>query len=408
YDALQGQQGTRADREYLRLLQLAAQEGESGVEAALDELLEHGRPLSEQAVRTLLGKDTPLSIAAQVSVPVVDLRQYDALLEEGAELSDSGMSITKPSTEVKHEPGQDGGLDALSAGAASGSDPQPVRGGGAAGDGGVVGLSRVPAGAAAARVPAAATQPDRAAAEGVEAVIGKELVGFGPEAAADQGGAATAESAERGLPGSARERAGLWGAGFGEDACPECAGPGAGAGRPAGAVHQVQPAGAGVAQGEARPGVEGTAAGPVALGGAGDRRPGLCAAEPGRDGGVVHAAGGALRAGQRAGDQQPGVLAVGANLQGSDDNGGGNRPACASQRDPGVQRTELSCRGRQTSACQPAPEGGLSHGNVRPGCGPGSATVVAALRLPPLRQAHTPARFASAGWGIIIVAHGEG
>ena len=56
YDALQAQQPGRADREYVRMLHLAAQEGESGVDAALAKLLDQGRPMSEQAVRTLLGK----------------------------------------------------------------------------------------------------------------------------------------------------------------------------------------------------------------------------------------------------------------------------------------------------------------------------------------------------------------
>ena len=68
YDALQEQQPGRADREYLRLLHLAAREGESGVDAALAQLLEQGRLLSEQAVRTLLGKDTPLSVAVSIAV----------------------------------------------------------------------------------------------------------------------------------------------------------------------------------------------------------------------------------------------------------------------------------------------------------------------------------------------------
>lgn len=412
YDALVAQPaygGKRADREYVRLLHLAAHEGESHVEAALSELLEQRQPLSEQAVRTLLGKDTPLSVAAQVSIPVVDLRQYDALLEGRAGSSDDGVSNPEPNMEVQDEPGPDGGADALSAGAASGSDADATRGGGAAGDGGVVGLPGVLAGAGAARVPAAAAPPDRAAAEGVEAVAGEELVGAGPEASADQGVAAATKSVERGLLGSVRERAGLRRPGLGEDACSECGVAGAGADGPACAVHEVQSAGAGAAQGQTGPGAEERAARAVALGGPGDRRPGLRATEPGGDGGAVHAAGGALRAWQRAGDEQPGVLTVGADLQGPDDDCGGNRSAGASQRDRGAERAELPSRGRQAHAGQLIVEGGLSAGDVRPGCGPGSATVVvAALRLPPLRQAHIPARFASAGWGMIIVAHGEG
>jgi len=115
----------------VRLLHLAAHEGESRVDEALAKLLEQRQPLSEQVVRTLLGKDTPLSVAAQVCVAAVDLRQYDALLEGGAAMSDIGMSNTEPNKEVNDEPGQGGGADALPAGAAFGGGTEPVRGSGA-------------------------------------------------------------------------------------------------------------------------------------------------------------------------------------------------------------------------------------------------------------------------------------
>src|SRR5208282_1366723 len=107
YDALLAQQPGRADREYLRLLHLAAHEGETHVEEALTKLLDQVRPVSEQAVRTLLGKATPLSVAAQVSVPAVDLRLYDALLEgASAAESDMGMSQVDGNKEVSDEQGR--------------------------------------------------------------------------------------------------------------------------------------------------------------------------------------------------------------------------------------------------------------------------------------------------------------
>jgi len=264
-------------------------------------------------------------------------------------VSDIGMSLQEPSKEVSDEQGRDGGVGAWPAGAASGDRAEPVRGGGAAGGGGDVGPCGLPARAGGARVPAAAAQPHRASGEGVAVGVGEELVGPGPEASAGESGPATTWPSERGFSGPAGERAGVWSAGFGEDARPECGVAGAGACGAAGAVHQVQPAGAGVAEGEAGPGPEGVVAGVVALGGPGDRRPGLRAAEPGGDGGAVHAAGGALRAGQRAGDEQPGLLGLGADLQGPDDDGGGDRPAGASQRDRGVERGELPGRGGEES-----------------------------------------------------------
>src|SRR5207302_1741738 len=76
YDTLVAQQPGRADKEYVHLLYLASQEGEGRVEEALAKLLDQRQPLSEQAVRTLLGEATALSAAAFVQVPPVDLCGY--------------------------------------------------------------------------------------------------------------------------------------------------------------------------------------------------------------------------------------------------------------------------------------------------------------------------------------------
>jgi hypothetical protein len=411
YDALVAHDPGRADREYVRLLYLAAKEGESRVEEALLKLLDQVRPLSEQAVRTWLGSATPLSVAAQVSVPAVDLRLYDALLEGvSAAVSDKGMSQDGRNKEESDEQGRDDGADALPSATAFGDGPESTRGGGAAGDGRVVELCDLPDGTAGAGVPAAAAQPDRAFAENLAVAAGEELGEPGFEAFAGEGGAAVAWPLERGFPGSPGERAGVWSAGFGENAriVRGCAG--VGAGGPAGAAHEMQPVGAGTAQGQTRPAAEGNGEGPVALGGHTDRRPGLCPAEPGGDGGAVHTASGTIRAGQRPGDEQLGVLAVGADLQGPDDDGGGDRPAGASQRDHGDERAELSGGvGEAKQRAEQAAGAKLSGGEGRPGWGSGSAPVaVAALRLPPLRQTPNPAGFAWGRWGKLIVAKGEG
>jgi len=204
YDALMAQQVGRADREYVRLLQLAAQEGERRVAEALEKLLGQGSPLSEQAVRTLLGSDTQLSLAARVRVATVNLHSYDALLEgAAAEQSDSGRSVVVRNKEVSDEQRCTGSAAALPEGTSVGDGEGAVRGGGATGDCRDVGLCGLPAGTAPARVPAAAAQPDRAVGQGVETGPGEELVGAGPEAVAGQGGPATAESAERGFSGQA-------------------------------------------------------------------------------------------------------------------------------------------------------------------------------------------------------------
>jgi hypothetical protein len=346
YDALVDQQPGRADREYVRILYLATGVGEAVVEGALAKLLEQGQPISERAVQALLGQETPWSVAARVKVPAIDLRQYDALLDGmSAESSDRDMSVKNQGKEVDHDGEHAGTVGPMPAGTAPTDGAGAVRGGGPASDGGVVGLSGLRAGAAATGMSAAAAQPHRAALEGVETAAGEELEHVGPEALAVEDSAAVAEFGQQGVCRSSRESFALRAAGLGEDPCLMCGGPGVGTDRPAGAVHDLQPAGARVAGGEARPDAQGAAEASGAMAGALDRRPGIRAAEPGGDGSLVLAPGGAVRAEQCAGDEQSGVLAVGADLQGPDDHGGGDRPAGASQRHRGAERAELPGRG---------------------------------------------------------------
>ncbi len=84
YDALTAAGVARADRDYVRLLHLAASTAESEVELALGLLLEHGALPTFDGVRDLVRVParTPLPV---LSRPVLDLAGYDRLLaSEGA------------------------------------------------------------------------------------------------------------------------------------------------------------------------------------------------------------------------------------------------------------------------------------------------------------------------------------
>lgn len=330
YDALVAQHPARADREYVRLLDLATREGEAKVEAALAAQLAAGQLPTAAAVRTVWGEATPLALAARVTVAAIDLRQYDALLDGVfTESSDSPMSLTNPEEEEGHGHGWNERAGALPEGTLPAGDPGAIRDGGAAGDGGDVELPGLPARAGAAGMSAAAAAAHRAVVEGIEAAAGEELGSARPETVAGQGGPTVAWPGERRVPGAARERPDVWPAGLGQDTRIVRGGAGTDAGGAAGAVHQLRVTGPGPVDGEAGPRVEGAVetAGPIR--GFTDRRPGLCAAEPRGDGSVVHAVGGALRAGQCAGNEQPAVLEMGAGVQGPDDGGRGDRPAGA-------------------------------------------------------------------------------
>ena len=323
-------------------------------------LLERRMPLSEQAVQAAMGSDTPLSEAARVSVPAVDLRLYDALLEEASAASDSELS------EVSNQGGESMSQDAM---AALKRCLQELR------------LATVRTQYEA--VMRQAMAESWSYAEFLLELVQREcqqrqhnrierllkasqlpleknwssldLKRLPTKVMQQLRGLLSGDFLDR------RENVLVFGPpGSGKTHALSSRGAGTGAGRSVGCcstkcsllVQELLKA-----KRDLR--AEGTAARAVAVGRLADRRPGLRAAEPGGDGGAVHAVGGALRAWQRAADEQPGVLAVGADLQGPDDDGGGDRPPGASQRDRGDECAELpgGAGQRSRSACTPAREG---------------------------------------------------
>jgi hypothetical protein len=341
YDDLRMRQSSGADPEYLKILQLAAKESETQVEAVLRELLTREQPITAAAVEALLGKPSPSEnayqrLVSETQVEAVDLRCFDVLLTDKEVPDESGESGSSAGT-----PGR------AAQGVASADGESELRGAGSTGGSGDAQLRALPVEPVRSGVSGAAATQDRASVAPIVPAVGEDLRDVRSEASADEGGAASAESARGGLRGSPGEPFGIRQAGLGEDAFALCVGPRPGAPGEAGVVHDVQPAGAGVAGGETRseaePGAE--AVGPLRS--FADRRPGLRATGPRGDGGAVHALGGSLRARQRAVDEQPAVLEVGGDLQRPDDDGGSDRPPGASRRDCGVEPAELPPGARQ-------------------------------------------------------------
>ena len=79
YDRLRRVLPRRADREYVRVLHLAATTSESEVDTALGLLLEAQTLPTVEAVRDVLGLAHPTA-APEISAPRLDLTSYDALL----------------------------------------------------------------------------------------------------------------------------------------------------------------------------------------------------------------------------------------------------------------------------------------------------------------------------------------
>jgi hypothetical protein len=195
YDILLIQQPERAAKEYLSILQLAARESESGVEAALSRLMneESAVRLTVSAVIAELRKNEGRSLL-DVTVAPVDLASYDALLES-KEAEDGNES----ESECEREGNAAGVLE----GTAPASVPCELRGAGSASATGIVELRAVPAGPGGPRVSGTAEPPRAASAAPVAVAAGEELADARPEASADQGGAASAELAGGIVRGSA-------------------------------------------------------------------------------------------------------------------------------------------------------------------------------------------------------------
>jgi hypothetical protein len=85
-DALEECYGKHRNKEYLRILELAATESESKIDDALRTLLQHSddtlhHPISVEAVETMLGVMPSLS-RRDVKVTTIDLRVFDRLYTE--------------------------------------------------------------------------------------------------------------------------------------------------------------------------------------------------------------------------------------------------------------------------------------------------------------------------------------
>jgi hypothetical protein len=85
YDDLVGRDRSRASAEYLRILELAAKEGETGVDEVLRHLIEQDQPITKSAVEAGLRVRDEVREKTDVRIDPVDLRCYDELLTEARE-----------------------------------------------------------------------------------------------------------------------------------------------------------------------------------------------------------------------------------------------------------------------------------------------------------------------------------
>lgn len=325
-----GKDRSEADKEYLKILYLAARESESLVDDALRVLLAEERDISAAAIEEFMRRRQQAPPATEVSVAAVDLASFDELLSHKE--VDDGQNIEC----------QDA-IDRLSERTAFTDDASAVRGPGSSGGAGDAVVRAVFVGAEPGGDGGTSSQPHRTSAPPESDTCGEEPQQLRPEASAGEGSPAIPNAVGRKFFGSLRERFGIWRHGFGEDTQFMCVGAGVDSlrGSQSADVH-VQFAGSGITGCQTRSEVEQSVETAQWLRCFDYRRHWLCAAKPGRNGGAVHTVGGALRARQCAIDEQHPVFGLGEDLQRPNDDGGRHRSVGAPQCDIGVEHPELS------------------------------------------------------------------
>ena len=157
YDLLKDRRPGRVVKDYLAVLLLAAQEGESRVDEALRLLLDKGQSPDTDAVTEALHRGLRPSAVTDVSIEDVDLTMYDRLLRIRRRIMNENPDRPEDSTDRQPQ------------GASSAGDAGRVRGGGPIGPAGIAELRALPAGVDRAGMPGAAWEPDRAIAAGFAA-----------------------------------------------------------------------------------------------------------------------------------------------------------------------------------------------------------------------------------------------
>lgn len=88
YDSLCEQHTlNKAGKEYLKILEFAARENESSVDAALRLLIDHDTKISVEAVESYLQSDQHITAATQIEIASVALQGYDLLLQTVQEVT---------------------------------------------------------------------------------------------------------------------------------------------------------------------------------------------------------------------------------------------------------------------------------------------------------------------------------
>jgi len=347
-----------AVKQYLKILHAAKHEGLELVDDVLRWFLSEGKAIAAKEVLAVVQSRQQIPGPTDVNVEPPDLCTFDSLLshkdvydEQATRGGDSEVdrqnAIIEESRLIEAQlEAYDRHVETVGSieGTTSADVPRAVPDG--CRTGGTRGLdaSSVPVGSDGQGMPGETPQSHRTIDEEL-AVAGGENLGTIPVVSSPVACDATVrDPSQRCVPGPAGQPADFRETRFWEDESAVRIGGSVGKARPLGLVLDVSDAGPGTAASETRPAIGAADQEAAQVRGADHRRPGLCPAEPRRNGGPVHSVVGTLRARQSAVKQQSAVQQMGTDLQGPHDDRCGDRPIDPSFGDHRAEHPQLSPR----------------------------------------------------------------
>jgi hypothetical protein len=351
YDMLSETHATKvADKLYVKILELAAKESQEAVDESLRLQIASGEPIDLERIRQQVMDSTNIAPVTELDLGEPDLSVYDELTPtfskeslqddeiqsskkqprettplvpcgetSSGHVADVGPVSTTASSELS------GALHRVGPERVSGEDQSPGVSQRADGFG-----MRGPSGGSC-----------QAADDSIETSAGQDLAVVRHESSSFECETTTRNASGRIIPGSPGEHLAVREAGEREESYDLRIGGATDSTRTQCAVHDMQSVGSATVDCETGPAVTTVHQTALELRRPDHRRPGICTAESGGDGGALHTAGGTLRTRQCVTDKQSCVQQVGSNLQGRDDHSCGNRPSGSPQRDHRIERPEL-------------------------------------------------------------------
>lgn len=333
-----------AVKQYLTILHAAKHEGLDTVDEILQSLLTSGGEMTAAAVLALIASGQQIPSPMDMDIAPPDLNEFDDLLLDKDAYHDQ-ETCYQPN-QLTSQAASEGGLETRLSdydahlgitsaveGATSADDPRDAHSSGrASGAGSVVALavlSRTDSQGVRVTESESSSEVD----EKLALARGQNLGAISMVAVTIACNPTVRDSAQRIILGSTGQRVDLRQSGLRENDAARRVGGSTGSARSIGTVHDLSDVGAGITPRQARSSTGTLDQEAEQVRSADHRRPGVCATESRRDGGIVHAAVGALRARKRSLELESTVQQMGADLQRPDDDRCSNRPLDPPLRD---------------------------------------------------------------------------